>query len=414
MQRPKLLILSQLFYPELISTGQTLTELGEALQEIGVDIEVVCGPPTVVDTTTRIPRILNYKGIRIRRVWSTRFRKLNTIGRIVNNVTYAMSVALLLACDRSERLILVLTNPPFLGSLCGVMKWLGGNRYVYLVFDVYPETAVRLGLLKPQGLTVKLWNLANKIAFDSADCIVTIGRCMQAVVKAKLPPAAHHKVRTIPVWCDDKTARTPAPKPNRYLKEWSLEGKFVLGYAGNMGRFHDVETIAEAADALGSYRDILFLFVGEGYKKAYLMACSRERGLTNCQFRSYVPRDELGIFLSCIDVGLVSLAKGQEGLSVPSKTFALMAAGIPIIAIMSHTSEIAMLITEEKCGIVVEPGDWAALVKAVLDLYSDHDKRYTMGRCGSRAIDTRYNLRAIAEEYYALISALNEDQTTLR
>lgn len=74
---PKLLVLCQLFYPELVSTGQTLTELCEMLVDMGVDIEVVCGPLTYVDRESLISKYIEYYEIRISRVWGTRFSKLN-------------------------------------------------------------------------------------------------------------------------------------------------------------------------------------------------------------------------------------------------------------------------------------------------------------------------------------------------
>ena len=52
---PKLLVLCQLFYPELISTGQTLIGLCEELGDVGVDIEVVCGYPTISNRDFSIP-----------------------------------------------------------------------------------------------------------------------------------------------------------------------------------------------------------------------------------------------------------------------------------------------------------------------------------------------------------------------
>ena len=51
---------------------------------MGVDIEVVCAPPTIIDRKTRVPRHIEHRGIRIKRVWGTRFPKLNIFGDIEN------------------------------------------------------------------------------------------------------------------------------------------------------------------------------------------------------------------------------------------------------------------------------------------------------------------------------------------
>ena len=134
---PKVLVLCQLFYPELVSTGQTLTELCEQLVPLGVDVHVVCGPPTVLNRKSKTPKYIEYNGIHIRRVWGTRFPKLNLIGRIVNQLTFAVSVFFYLLFHRPRKPILVLTNPPFLAVSCAILRALKiGEPYIYLVFDV--------------------------------------------------------------------------------------------------------------------------------------------------------------------------------------------------------------------------------------------------------------------------------------
>ena len=51
-----LTIISQLFYPELVSTGLTLTELCEALVKKGFKLNVIAGYPTVIDPKSPIPK----------------------------------------------------------------------------------------------------------------------------------------------------------------------------------------------------------------------------------------------------------------------------------------------------------------------------------------------------------------------
>mgnify|MGYP002333275052 CR=1 FL=1 len=131
---PKLLVLCQLFYPELISTGQTLTELCEELADMGVDIKVVCGPPTIVDRKTQIPNYIEYRGIRIKRVWGTRFPKFNILGNLINQVTFAFSSFIHLLRDASKAPVLVLTNPPFLGIVCALLQMVRKKPYIYLIF----------------------------------------------------------------------------------------------------------------------------------------------------------------------------------------------------------------------------------------------------------------------------------------
>jgi glycosyltransferase involved in cell wall biosynthesis len=410
----ELLVLCQLFYPELVSTGQTLTELCEELAVGGVHIEVVCGPPTVMGREAKVAKHITYRGIRITHMWGTRFPKLNLLGRITNQITFAISVFLYLLFDFSKKPILVLTNPPFLAITCAVLRALRiGKRYIYLIFDVYPDTAVQLGVLKENGFISRIWNRLNTFVFKHSTALIVIGRCMRDVITAKMKTNGLNiegKIHNIPVWSDDRLIGSALGKVNPFLEKWNLKGKFVVGYFGNMGRFHDMETIMQAAKILSKHRDIVFLFVGEGYKKRYIIDFAKQWNLDNCQFHSYVDRQDLGFSLSSASIGLVSLAKGQEGLSVPSKTFALMAAGIPIIAIMSYASEIAKIIEEENCGTLVEPGQKEQLAKSILDFYNEREKLEIMGKNASLAIDTKYNLHEAAKKYLNIILEISSQK----
>ncbi|MFX0132359.1 MAG: glycosyltransferase family 4 protein [Candidatus Hodarchaeota archaeon] len=404
----KLLVLCQLFYPELVSTGQTLTELCEVLSDSSLEVEVVCGPPTISNRKTRVPLHLEYKRIKIRRVWGTRFSKLTFLGKLINHVTYISSVFFYLLFEHSKRPILVLTNPPLLGVICAILRAIGGKPYIYLVFDVYPDTAINLGLIKEKGMIARHWDWWNRFIFKHASSIIVIGRCMREVIikKGKKLYSFPDKVQVVHIWSDDRLIQ-PIPRVmNPFVKKWNLNGKFVVVYSGNMGLFHDMETIMEATKELTIYKDIEFLFIGEGHKKRWMKEFASKWNLANCQFHTYVDRRDLGSSLSCAHVGLVSLAAGQEGLSVPSKTFGILAAGVPVIGIMSRNSEVALILEENRCGIVTEPGNVKGLMDAIITLYSDSNLRNLMGKNGRDAINKKYNLIEAAIKYKSIIDSV--------
>ena len=408
----RLLILCQLFYPELVSTGQTLTELCEQLVDLGMELEVVCARPSVIDIKKQPPNLMKYHGITIRRVWGTSFPKLNFLGRVINQITYALSVFVYLLFDRTKRPILVLTNPPFLAFFCAILRKIKlGNPYIYLIFDIYPDTAVNLGVLKQKGFLSLLWEWINKVSFKHAARIVVIGRCMQKKIEDKIRKYDLNitdKIRMIHVWSDDKLIRNCSDRKSFFIKQWGLENKFIVLYSGNMGRFHDMETIMYVVKKLSDNKDIMFVFVGEGYKKKWMMKFAQDNSLQNCVFHTYVPREKLPDLLSCANIGLVSLMKGQEGLSVPSKTYGLMAAGLPVVAIMSSFCEIAQMIREENCGMVIKPGDVEGLKKAILTFFNSREKLDIMGRNARKAIDNKYNIKQAALAYYELIKEIDQ------
>ena len=112
----RIYVFCQLFYPELISSGQTVTELCEALAKKGLPLTIYCSQPTLIDRK-RVKNSLSYQGMLIHRLWSTRFNKLSLLGKLLNHLSFGLSSFLTLLFLPKNSIILVFTNPPFLPIL---------------------------------------------------------------------------------------------------------------------------------------------------------------------------------------------------------------------------------------------------------------------------------------------------------
>lgn len=117
----------------------------------------------------------------------------------------------------------------------------------------------------------------------------------------------------------------------------------------------------------------------------------------------FQPIEKLSNVLTGCHVGLVSLREGLEGMAVPSKIYGIMAAGVPVIAMVPQQSEIAYIIREENCGFIVDPGDVDGLIDAVMELKSDEQLRQKMGINGRKAFEQKYTTKVIAGKYKLLI-----------
>jgi len=404
----KVLILSQLFYPELISTGQTLTELAEELVNQGVKVDVICGQSTHVDRVSITPKFIRYKGINIRRVYSTRLNKFNVFFKMINQITYSLSLIFHLIRDKNPKIILVFTNPSFAAFIVAFFRKFGGSPYIFTIYDVHPDAAYKMGMLKRNGIIVKVWDFLNQIAFKYASAVVVLGRCMAEKMRSPRKIGKTHKklIHIINIWSDDKIIRKIESNNNKYIAKWDLGNKFVVGYSGNLGAFHDLETIMETAKQLHDKEDIIFVFIGEGYKKTWCMEYANKFGLINCQFHGYVDRNDLALSHSLMDVGLVSLSLGQEGLSVPSKMYGILAAETPVIAVMSEKTETAKVLFENSCGKVVNPGASKELKNEIMYFYDNPNEKIKMGKNGRKAVNDKYNVRISATKYIELINSI--------
>ena len=409
--RDEIRFICQRFFPELISTGQTLTELCERLVQAGVAVNVFCGRPVILHRKENIAESEEYQGINIERLWSTRFSKLSLLGRITNQLTFAFSVFFSLLFSKEKCPLMVTTNPPFLPFLCVLATRFKSRKMSLLVFDLYPQTLEALGVLRHGGFIAFCWRQVNRFVFTSVDSIITIGRCMQEKICIDLDEQEHKKVELINIWADEQRVYPVEREANPYRKKWDIEDKFVLLYSGNMGRYHDIETILAAAEMLKEYNDIEFIFVGEGQKKAQTLKVIEQRKMKNCKVYDHVDREHLACSLSCADLGLVSLSPGHMGGSVPSKAFAMMASGAPLVAIMEEGAEVARVIAEFECGKVIRSGDALAFKEYVLGLYHDPEALVKLSMNSLKAFEAGYALTKVVGQYRALIVMLNRSDS---
>ena len=199
------------------------------------------------------------------------------------------------------------------------------------------------------------------------------------------------RVTTIPNWADDTEIVPVAHGDNPLRREWGLEDKFVLGYSGNLGRAHEFETVLAAGERLCLNPRIVFLFIGSGHRMDELAQIVKARGLESTfRFLPYQDRALLKYSLSVPDLHWISLKPALEGLIVPSKFYGVAAAGRPIIAITAQNGEIARLVREHNCGLIVEPGQADALATALTRLSTDAQSLAAMGARARAMLDARF------------------------
>lgn len=368
----------------------------------GIDIEVFAGQPTYY-STEKVSRTILHKGIRINRVFNTQMDKNSTIGKIINSLSFFISILGSQIFNHDKSPFLIVTNPPFLGVVGYICRKLKGRKYIYLIHDVYPEIATVLGYLRKGSLAEKFWHKINHKIFLNAESIIVLGRDMKKVIQKKLPFFLHNKVHFIPNWSLHDVEVPLEKEKNYFASEYGYVDKFVVLYSGNMGLSHDMETIIYAAKELKD-KDIYFLFIGGGGKKEKIEKMALNFGLDKIRFLPYQPRENIKYSLNCCDVSIVSLSEGVEGLSVPSKIYGMLAVGKPIIGLLSNESEIAFVINESDCGFVVKPRDINGLVEKILYFYNNQSESKVKGDNARKYFEEHFTLKVIGDKYFSLLT----------
>jgi glycosyltransferase involved in cell wall biosynthesis len=405
----RLVILNQFFYPDHSATSQLMTDLAESLVGRGFEVTALAGRGRYNGGGGLPPRE-EYRGVKVERAWATGFGKGSVAGRLADYLTFYMGAAWKLLTLPRHDVVMALTTPPLIGLLALCACRLKGMKLAALVQDVYPDVGVALGTFREGSAVTRLLDRLNRAVLSRADRVIVLGDCMRERVADKAGRGSEDLIDVIHNWADGEKIRPLAEgEPNPFVEEHGLRGRFVVQFSGNLGRVNDFDTPLEAARILKGREDIVFLFIGDGARAGEMREYVRRHELGNVRFLPYQPREALLHSLAAGGAHLVTLAPGLAGLSVPSKTYGILAAGRPVLFVGDPRSDVARLVAEHRCGEVVPSGDAERLAAVVSAWADDSEAVARMGR-GARELflqrfDRQHAVDAYAESLFRCVSA---------
>ncbi len=402
----RIIFINRYFFPDHSATSQILSDLTFHLAGAGHEVHVITSKQIYDQPNAALPDQEIIHGVNVHRVASTRFGRGTLLGRGLDYLSFYRSVRRRLReIAQTGDVVVAKTDPPLLSVAVAPVVRRRRAHLINWLQDIYPETASILGVPLVRGpIPAALARLRDPTLRD-ADATVVVGELMARRVQALGVPLA--RVHVIANWCDDETIRPVAARDNPLRQAWHLPDKFVVGYSGNLGRAHDFETVLAAAERLRDQSHIVFLMIGGGKHSEDLIKAVKARGLENSfRFRPYQERAMLPHSLGIADVHWLSLRPALEGLLVPSKFYAIAAAGKPMVMIGDPEGEIGRLIREHRCGTIIVPGDAAALADT-LRLWSEKPKSIVeMGAHARQMLDAQFTRRRAFDQWGRLIGQL--------
>lgn len=395
---------NRFFHPDISATSQLLTDLAGHLAKSS-EVHVITSRLLYDTPGEPLPAEASVAGVRVHRVWTSRFGRTTLVGRAMDYATFyvAATLAIIRLVNRGD-VVVAMTDPPLISVAAYAAAWLRGAALVNWLHDLFPEVAGALGVAWCRGRSGRVLGWLRDCSLRAAVGNVVLGDRMARVVAARGIPG--DRIQLIHNWSPDERITPLEPEFNSLRQTWKLEGKFVVGYSGNIGRAHDFGVLLEAATRLSGRDDIAFLFIGGGNQRVALEAEVRSRGLGNVCFRPYQPPNLLAQSLTAPDCHVVSLKPELEGLIVPSKLYGCLAAGRPVVFIGAHDGEIAALMRSSFApfGVCVSPDDVSELTREIERLVDDPAYGRLLGANGRRLFDERFN-RALALDAWAALFA---------
>jgi colanic acid biosynthesis glycosyl transferase WcaI len=344
----------------------------EGLVELGIHVEVITGIPNYptgkaykgYSAHKRSTEEIN--GIRIFRCPMFPSHDSSIMSRLLNYLSFTFSAAIFGGTTiRKSDIVLVYSSPATVGLVALFYRLMFKKKYILVVQDLWPESILQLGDIrssKTGKALYKAWMLPDKYLAKYATSIVVISPGMKSAYEARGVPS--EKISIVYNWVDEKTFFSQESQLSLRDALTLQAEDFLMLYAGNQGEAQDLDNWIHAMRDESIPNNVHLAFVGQGTRHEELVRLSRESEVKNIHFQDSVDTKTIVSYLRDADALLVSLSDDPLfKITIPSKLQAYMAAGGYIVG--SLDGDAADVIRNANCGVVVIPGDVAAMSQAI-------------------------------------------------
>jgi colanic acid biosynthesis glycosyl transferase WcaI len=389
----KLVLITDRYAPEARAAAYLFCELAEGLARRGHDVTVLTRYPTrfvPAEGQRRLPATEPLNGVKVVRVASL-FSSSWPVLRGLDQVAVSIRIGIHLLLSPGPAAVLV-SSPPLPLTLAAIIKKkLHGTPYVIHLHDLYPQTAIDLGILRNRWM-IGLMRWVERVAYRNSGKIIAAAPATLEILKA-YPGLAEGHVTFVDNYVNLSHC-SGADRGAAFRERLRVRNEFVILYAGLMGHAQDMKVILECARLCAHRPDWRFVLAGDGARSEEVRLAAGE--LSNVQFLGCLPTEEYFAALQACDVALVTLDPALTVPAVPGKVPTIMASGKPFVAAVPEGNDTRQVAARSEGGLIVKAGSPAELAEALAVLYEDPGLRKRMGAKG----------KVFAEEHCSLDGAL--------
>lgn len=402
----KIILLTQYFPPETGAPQNRLLAMARALQHHGAEVTVLTAMPNYPEM--RVHGAYRGKwtteehldGLRVVRACLMVSRRRGIFWRLMNYFSFVFTslVVGLFKLRRSD--VLIVESPPlFLGITALLLARAKGARLVFNVSDLWPESAVQLGLVTNRML-IALSEWLEMRCYRASALITGQTQGIVRDIQRRLP--GKHVV-WVPNGVDLEAIEgtNTAADRSRLHALGIREGDLVLAYAGIIGHAQGLEVVLRSAERLTGRTDIHFLLIGDGPERARLQVMATTMDMSSrVHFIDKMPRMELLGLLRAVDAVVVPLRRNElfKG-AIPSKIFEALALAKPLLLGVEGEAR-EHFIDRAGAGIAFTPEDADALADAVLRMHADRAAMQAMGEHGRAYVREHFDRAGINEKLW--------------
>lgn len=371
LSKPKILLITQNFYPEIGSAANRMKNIFQLLESDGYDVSVLTTEPSYpnrklyldkkfwnIDQLNTSP---NVNRIRVK----NRKYSFSIFNRLIYYLEISFKMLKHILTDKTKYNTVIVTSPPIFVAFVGMIaKAKYKSKVILDVRDLWPESLKGVGVFNYKFI-IKFFSLLEKHLYKKADYIIinSMGFKDYIIKKAKI---SSKKILFIPNAArEDEVVSLPTSKK-----------QFKVIYTGNIGLAQDVDFLKDLVMKLNKY-NIKLTIVGYGIKKNELIEFINRENLQNVEVMNPTTREECLNLNIQHDVGVLSLNnKDVFDTVLPGKLIDYMLSGLPVVGAVSGFSK--ELIENYHTGYVSENRDSNEIVKYILYLKNNPKVREEM------------------------------------
>jgi glycosyltransferase involved in cell wall biosynthesis len=352
----KIIIITAFFPPEKGAAPYRIFNTAKELKSYGFDVDVIT---TLANYPMgkffkgykwKLFKNENIGGIQCRRYWFIPSNSNNSFVRVLSMFSYCLSLLFTIPflLFKNPDIILVQTPPLLPGLTASFISKLIRAKLILNVSDIWPLTAVELGVMKRDSLSFRVFSFFENTMYKLSDAMIAQSNQTHEYLKQKSDVSI--------------LLYRNLTKPNcqKLIDKKDFMAKKRIIYAGLLGFAQGVFNICKNIDFKNL--DVEFHIYGDGVERVLIEKYIYHNPECNVFIHQTVTKDEIQEILMSFDATVIPLTTNIHG-AFPSKISMAMSAGLPIF--FSGDGEGFSFVDKFNLGYVSEAGNLNSLQKNI-------------------------------------------------
>ncbi|WP_320128744.1 glycosyltransferase family 4 protein [uncultured Sphaerochaeta sp.] len=398
------------YEPEQVSSSHLDKDLEEAFLQAGFDYIIVAPSPTRdVSKETRIA----YKKIKYEQKFDGKleifripvFREgRNPVGRAWRYFWSSLKIYRKCIKQQNVDIVFAASTPPIQGILAAKIAKKLKVPFIYNLQDIFPDSLVNAKMAKKGSFIWKIGRKIEDFTYFKADKIIVISDDLKNNLLAK--GVQKEKIDVVHNWINLDNVYYVENKNNSILRKIGLSEKDpIITYAGNIGFAQDIISLIKAFEIINITKRVYFVIFGNGSEYVTIKNYIESYKLQH--FVLLYPKQPQELVSEVYSLGLFSMISCLPGfgdISVPSKTYSILATGTPIIANFDLDSELCNMIVNNSLGKISPSGEIELLAENIIEAIDN----YSYERKKIRAfVKENYSSFICTTEYVKIIRRIS-------